>query len=59
MAVSTSVGVKPGLRFWVHVSNSVSSGVRVGVLRNGISGGSDWWFSEKGRCWWQSEWSVN
>lgn len=50
---STSDGVNPGLRFWTHVSNWVSSWVLLLGWKGGGGGGvgveerERWWWSER------------
>lgn len=42
-ALSTSEGVNPGRRFWIHVSNCFSNGVRVRGLGLGFWGRGGFW----------------
>lgn len=62
---STSDGVNPGLRFWTHVSNWVSSCVLLLVWKGGGGGvgveeRERWWWSERRvRLRWREErWVV-
>lgn len=42
-ASSTSEGVNPGLRFWIHVSNCFSNGVRVRGWGSGLGFAYGFW----------------
>lgn len=49
---STSDGVNPGLRFWTHVSNWVSSWVLLLGWKGGVGGGGGVGVEERERWWW-------